>query len=208
MSHGANADIWTQYLHIDTAHVYGTEPAVGAAIKKSGIDRSTLFITTKLWNNAHAPEDVEPALDASLKDLGLDYVDLFLMHWPGAFKSGPDLFPHDAAGKPEIADIDFVDTWKALEKVLKTGKTRAIGISNFAKHEVERLLKETDVVPAVHQLELHPWLQQKAFVEWHKEKGIHITQYSPFGNQNEFYPAGKKHTKLIVRTLPTPHEMK
>jgi len=130
------------------------------------------------------------------------------MHWPGAFKSGPDLFPRDASGKVETADIDFVDTWKAMEKLLKTGKTRAIGISNFAKHEVERLLKETDVVPAVHQLELHPWLQQKAFAQWHKEKGIHISQYSPFGNQNSFYDSGKNFTKLIVRTPFISHEMR
>lgn len=88
-------------------------------------------------------------------------------------------------------------TYKAMEKVLKSGKTKAIGISNFSRAELERLLKETSVVPAVHQLELHPWLQQQDFAEFNKSKGIHITQYSPFGNQNETYSGGKEMGKLM-----------
>jgi len=185
------------FLHIDTARIYGTEPMVGAAIKKSGIPRSKLFITTKLWNNSHAPADVEPALDASLKDLEMDYVDLFLMHWPSAFKSGDAMFPKDSSGKTEVGDTSYVDTWKAMEKLVATGKTKAIGISNFSKAEVETLLKEGSIVPATHQLECHPWLQQTEFTEWLKSKGIHIQQYSPFGNQNEIYDSGKNLGKLM-----------
>ena len=172
---------------------------VGAAIKKSGIDRSKLFITTKLWNNSHAPSDVEPALDASLKDLGTPYVDLYLMHWPSPFKSGPSPFPKDSSGKVEVGTTSYVETWKAMEKLLATGKTKAIGISNFSKKEVETILREGSVVPAAHQIELHPWLQQKAFCEWLRGKGIHVQQYSPFGNQNEIYDSGKHMGKLMVR---------
>lgn len=187
----------TGYRHIDTARIYGTEAAVGNAIKNSGIDRSELFITTKLWNNSHHPDDVEKALDASLKDLGTDYLDLYLMHWPSPFARGDDMFPKDKDGKTKTGDTDYVDTYKAMEKCLKSGKTKAIGVSNFSKAELERLIKETNVVPAVHQIELHPYLQQNSFTEFHKQKGIHVTQYSPFGNQNEIYDSGKGMGKLM-----------
>ncbi|KAG8533279.1 uncharacterized protein KY384_002062 [Bacidia gigantensis] len=190
------------YRHIDTARVYGTEPAVGRAIKKSGIPRSEIFITTKLWNNSHAPEDVEPAIDASLKDLDTDYLDLYLMHWPSAFKSGDSLMPKDANGKIQTADVDYVDgihtqTYKAMEKLQKSGKARAIGVSNFSQKQMNRLVKEASIPPAAHQIELHPYLQQPAFVKWHHDNRIHVQHYSPFGNQNEIYSKGQHMEKLI-----------
>ncbi|MCJ1479460.1 hypothetical protein MMC13_008146 [Lambiella insularis] len=185
------------YRHIDTARIYGTERAVGAAIKKSGIPRDQVFITTKLWNNSHHPDDVEAAIDASLKDLGTDYLDLYLMHWPSPFARGTSMFLRGDDGKLKKGDTDYVETYKAMEKAFKSGKARAIGISNFSHSELERLLRETSVVPAAHQIELHPYLQQKDFVQFHKSKGIHVTQYSPFGNQNEIYDSGKNMGKLI-----------
>jgi len=186
------------YRHIDTARVYGTEPAVARGIKKSGVPRSEIFITTKLWNNSHHPDDVEKAMDASLKDLETDYVDLYLMHWPSAFARSPELFPKESDGKTnKKGDTDYLDTWKAMEALVEKGKAKAIGVSNFSKGELERLLKSASIVPAAHQIECHPYLAQHAFAEYHESKGIHITQYSPFGNQNEIYSSGKELGKLI-----------
>lgn len=132
-----------------------------------------------------------------MKDLGTDYVDLYLMHWPSPFKSGDELIPKGKDGKTETGTADFVDTYKAMEECYKKGKAKAIGVSNFSKAELERLCKECSVVPAAHQIEQHPWLQQANFAAWHKEKGIHITQYSPFGNQNTIYTKGGELGKLI-----------
>ena len=120
-----------------------------------------------------------PALDDSLKDLGTDYVDLYLMHWPSAFRRGDDPFPKDGGESAIQGKTDYVDTYKAMEKLVKSGKAKAIGVSNFSLAELQRLLKETSVVPASHQIELHPYLQQKSFVDFHKQHGIVITQYSP-----------------------------
>ena len=137
------------FRHIDTARIYGTETAVGKALKNSGIPRDQIFITTKLWNNSHHPDDVSKALDASLKDLGVDYLDLYLMHWPSSFARSDTMMPKDKNGKIQTGDTDYVDTYKAMEKCLKSGKTKAIGTPNFSKAELERLLKETSVVREV-----------------------------------------------------------
>lgn len=193
---------------------YGTEPAVGKAIKHSGVPRDQIFVTSKLWNNKHSPADVAQALQDTLNDLGLEYLDLFLMHWPVAFKPGDDMFPSDENGKLVTADIDYVDvsiierqyficiadsfkTYRAMEDLVKSGKTKAIGISNFSQKEVERLLANSTIVPAIHQMELHPWLQQKGFMKFHQQKGIHVTQFSPFGNQNEIYGSREKYGQLV-----------
>ncbi|KAF9695760.1 hypothetical protein EKO04_006237 [Ascochyta lentis] len=185
------------YRHIDTARIYGTEAAVGNAIKKSGIPRDEIFLTTKLWNNSHHPDDVESALDASLQDLDTPYVDLYLMHWPSPFARSTDMFPKDSSGKTQPGDTDYIATYQAMERCLATGKTRAIGISNFSRGELERLLASTSTVPAAHQIESHPYLQQTSFTQWHADRGIHVTQYSPLGNQNSIYSSGANMAKLI-----------
>lgn len=128
---------------------YGTERAVGKAIKQSGIPREEIFLTTKLWNNSHHPDDVEKAMDASLKNLQVDFVDLYLMHWPSAFARSDKLMPKGEDGKIKTGDTDYVDTWKAMEKLVKAGKAKAIGISNFSKAEIDRLLAEATIVSAV-----------------------------------------------------------
>ncbi|KAK7408953.1 hypothetical protein QQX98_008897 [Neonectria punicea] len=170
------------YRHIDCAAIYRNEAEVGEGIRKSGVERSEIFITGKLWNTKHAPEDVEKGLDKSLKDLGTDYLDLFLMHWPIAFKAGDNWFPVDLDGTFEVLDIDPGATYTAMEKLLQTGKVRAIGVSNFNKNRLEDLLSKTKVVPAVNQIEAHPYLQQHDLFEFCKEKGIQLAAYSPLGN--------------------------
>ncbi|RSL55378.1 hypothetical protein CEP54_009412 [Fusarium duplospermum] len=158
------------YRHIDCASIYRNEVEVGDGIRKSGVPRSDIFITGKLWNTKHAPEDVEKGLDKTLKDLGTEYLDLFLMHWPVAFKSGDDWFPIDSDG------------------LLETGKVRAIGVSNFTKDRLDKLLSKTTTVPAVNQIEAHPYLQQPELFDYCKSKGIQIAAYSPLGNNQTGEP--------------------
>ncbi|KAE8154858.1 Aldo/keto reductase [Aspergillus avenaceus] len=172
---------------IDTARVYNVEEQVGKGVKKSGIPREDIFLGTKLWCNDYHPEDVERAVDDSLRDLDTPYVDLLLMHYPCTFKRGSERFPRDGEGRMLHGDTTYVDTWKAMERLITTGKVKAIGVSNFSKSEIETLIRESSTVPAVHQMEVHPYLQQKEFNRWLRSKGIHVVQFSPLGNMNDFY---------------------
>jgi 2,5-diketo-D-gluconate reductase A len=129
------------YRHIDTAEMYGNERGVGEAVRVSGLDRADVFVTSKLSNRFHRPDDARRAFDQTLSELAFDYVDLFLIHWP----------------LPTLYDGDFVSTWRALEEVHRDGRARSIGVSNFQVDHLERLAAETDVVPAVNQIELHPY---------------------------------------------------
>ncbi|KAH7361676.1 aldehyde reductase [Plectosphaerella cucumerina] len=174
------------YRHIDAAAVYDNEEEVGAGIKASGVPRSEIFLTSKLWNTHHKGSDVEEALDQSLKDLGTDYVDLYLIHWPVSFPKPADpklRFPIDARDEGvHVIDVPIEETWRALEALVKKGKVRSIGISNFTKEKTEEILKFAEIKPAVNQIEAHPFLQQPGLLEWSKQQGIVITAYSPSGN--------------------------
>ncbi|GAA2066917.1 aldo/keto reductase [Leifsonia soli] len=149
------------YRHIDTAAIYGNEEGVGAAIASSGIPRDELFVTTKLWNDRQT--DAEAAFDESLGKLGLDYVDLYLIHWPTPQKD------------------TFVQAWTSLEKIYASGRAKAIGVSNFLVPHLEKLLANTDVVPAVNQIELHPAHQQPEVTAFSREHGIAIEAWGPLG---------------------------
>lgn len=151
------------YRLIDTAMVYRNESAVGRAIKDCGVAREELFITTKLWNSDQGAGLVRPALEASLKRLGLDYVDLYLIHWPTPAR---DL---------------YVETWKAFEDIQVAGLAKSIGVSNFRIEDLERLKTETNVVPVVNQVELHPRFQQRELREYCKREGIAVESWSPIG---------------------------
>ncbi|MED1532152.1 aldo/keto reductase [Bacillus altitudinis] len=155
------AAIRNGYRSIDTAAVYKNETGVGKAIKESGVKREELFITSKVWNTDQGYDKALAACDASLNRLGLDYLDLYLIHWPG---------PN--------ADT-FKETWRALEKLYKDGKVRAIGVSNFYVQHLEELLKDAEVVPAVNQVEFHPKLTLVELRQYSKEKGIQIEAWSP-----------------------------
>jgi 2,5-diketo-D-gluconate reductase A len=150
------------YRHIDTAEMYENEAGVGEGLRASGLDRAGVFITSKLSNAAHAPDAARAAFEGTLRALGTDYVDLFLIHWP---------LP--------MLDEDYVETWKVMEELKRSGGARSIGVSNFQREHLERLAAETDVVPAVNQIELHPYLLNAEVDEYGREHGIATEAWSP-----------------------------
>ncbi len=150
------------YRHIDTAAIYGNEADVGAAIKESGVRRSDIFLVTKLWNADQGYDSALRAIDVSLSKLGTDYVDMYLIHFP-------------VTGKRN-------ESWKALEKIKNEGKAKSIGVSNFMVSHLEELLKETGTVPAMNQVEYHPFLQDNDLKDYCIKKGILLEAYSPLAH--------------------------
>lgn len=135
-----------------------------------------------MWNSFHRPDLVRPAIETTLKNLQLDYLDLYLIHWPVAFKEGADLFPVDKDGKVQFSDVDYVDTWPEMEKLVDANLTKSIGISNFNKEQVTRVVEKARIKPVINQVECHPYLKQQKLMEFCKEKGIILTAYSPLGS--------------------------
>ncbi len=151
------------YRHIDTAEMYGNEREVGEAVRASGLDRGEVFVTSKLNNGEHRPDDARRAFDRTLSELGFDYVDLFLIHWP----------------LPTLYDGDFVSTWRVLEEFKADGRSRSVGVSNFQPDHLQRLAAETDTVPAVNQVELHPYFQNRDVSVYDEEHGLATESWSP-----------------------------
>lgn len=155
------------YRHVDTAAIYGNEAGVGRAIAASPVAREDVFLTTKLWNSEQGYESAFAALEDSLQKLGTDYVDLYLIHW----------------AKPQQGK--YLESWRALIELQKQGKVRSIGVSNFPEEQLREIIEATGVVPAIHQIELHPYFSQEALRAVHAEYGIATEAWSPLGNGSD-----------------------
>lgn len=162
------------YRHIDTAAFYGNEESIGRAIQDAGIPREELFITTKLWNDAHGYEEAKAALRTSLDKLQLDYLDLYLIHWPN---------PVNLRDRWQTANAD---TWRAMEEMVAEGLIKTIGVSNFLVQHLEELLKTAKIVPAINQLRLAPGVYQEEIVNYCREKNIILQAWSPLGRGELF----------------------
>ncbi|XP_046558415.1 aldo-keto reductase family 1 member B1-like [Haliotis rubra] len=181
------------YRHIDTAWLYKTEPEIGVAIKElikeGNVTREELFIVTKIWDNCHEPEKVEPACRASLEALDMDYIDLYLIHFPLSFADFERTKP---------TATDYLDTWRAMEKLVDKGLVRSIGVSNFNKQQLERILKMDGLKykPANNQVEITPYLAQEDLLQFSLKNGISTTAYGPFGAPGQNY-VSKDAPKLL-----------
>jgi diketogulonate reductase-like aldo/keto reductase len=172
------------YRSIDTASIYGNEAGVGKAIRSSGIPRDKIFVTTKVWNQDQRLGRVEEAFESSLNLLGMDYVDLYLVHWP-------------------VKDR-YKDTWRILEKIYESGRTRAIGVSNFMLPHLQNLLDNAQILPAVNQIEMHPYLQQPDLINFCRQQNIQVEAWSPIMKGRvvkvpELKKLGKKYRKSPVQ---------
>ncbi|KAM7358189.1 uncharacterized protein ACRADG_003245 [Cochliomyia hominivorax] len=206
------------YRHIDTAYFYQNEAEIGKAIKdkiaEGVVKREDIFLVTKLWNIHHEPERVEGACRKQLQLLGLDYIDLYLMHLPVGYKyvNEETLLPKDEAGTLQLSDVDYLDTYKAMEKLVKLGLVRSIGVSNFNSEQLQRVLDNCEIKPVTNQVECSPALNQRKLTQFCKERDVTLTAYSPLGrpkpaeNKPEFYYSEKTKT-LAEKYKKTPAQI-
>ncbi|XP_051954324.1 aldo-keto reductase family 1 member A1-A isoform X1 [Xyrauchen texanus] len=185
------------YRHIDCAAAYSNEHEVGEVLNKRVgpgklLMREDIFVTSKLWNTKHHPDDVEAACKKSLSDLGLSYLDLYLMHWPMAFERGDELMPRGPDGTIRYADTHYKDTWAAMEKLVDQGLVKAIGLSNFNARQIDDILSIAKHKPMVNQVECHPYLIQTQLLAHCWSKGLTVTAYSPLGSSDRpWYKPGE-----------------
>lgn len=186
------------YRHIDCAAIYLNEAEIGTALKDAVaqgiVKREDLWITSKLWSNAHKHEQVIPALKKTLNDLQLQYLDLYLVHWPIAFKANI-LAPRTGSDYITLQEIPLIETWRGMEDTLQQGLTKHIGVSNFSVKKLQQLYAEATHKPEMNQVELHPLLQQNTLFEFCKQHNIHLTAYSPLGSKD-------RHPSLIQADEP------
>jgi len=174
------------YKHIDTAAAYHNESSIGRAIKDSGVKREDIFITTKLWNEEQRKDNQYNAFEESLERLGVDYIDLYLMHWPVRDK--------------------YVESWKILEKIYKEGRARAVGVCNFNIRHLKDIFAASDLMPAVNQVECHPWLTQVEVADYTQKNGIVFEPWSPFGvgmvlNDETLKSIAQKYNKSVAQLI-------
>ena len=178
----------TGYRSIDTAAFYLNEAGVGEGLRRSGIPREEVHVTTKVWGDDHGYDEALTAFDRSLSSLGLEYVDLYLIHWPLPAKDR------------------YVETWRALERILRDGRAKSIGVSNFQPHHLKRLFADTEIRPVVNQIELHPGFQNEAVREFNAEHGILTQGWSPLGRGRVFENAdlikiAHKHSRSVAQIV-------
>ncbi|KAI0203815.1 aldo/keto reductase [Astrocystis sublimbata] len=178
VAHAVEFALKSGYNHVDAALIYKNEDQTGKGIRAANIPREKLWMTSKLWNADHRPNEATIAIQKSINDLGVGYLDLYLMHWPVAFVPG---------GGRVDESTTIIDTWRAMENIARSGLTRKIGISNFSKRDVETIMQACEICPYAHEFETHPYLQQQDFVDYHKEIGVKVIAYSPLANTNPVY---------------------
>ena len=217
MSAAVKEALTVGYRHIDCAQFYGNEPEIGTVLAPwlTTNPRSSLFVTSKVWNTNHHPDHVEPSVRKSIADLQCDYLDLVLVHWPLAwrhtgldFKDGGGV-PVDGEGKLQWVNVPVIDTWRALEKLVDAGIVKSIGVSNFPAILLQDLLTQARIPPAVNQVENHPYLSQPALVTYCQQRGVHVSAYSPLGRpgrtkqESVIYDSTVAHHATHLSTLLT-----
>ncbi|PAV73134.1 hypothetical protein WR25_07300 [Diploscapter pachys] len=192
VSKAVEAALLNGYKHIDCAHIYDNQKEIGQTLHKlfseGKVKREDIFITSKVWNTFHSYEKAKSNIDTILSDLQLQYIDLLLIHWPTGFEEGGELLPKrtDGSNKMRYSDVDYLDTWKALEEAVEAKKVRSIGVSNFNHKQIERVLEKAKIKPAVNQVELHPYFQQKKLRDFCQQHNIAVTAYRQSNLESAF----------------------